>query len=397
MTEQIKKKCLTAYYKTDIEPTLDRLNQVKDIVINFETEGANRLMCALSMKHMDLEEIERLTEYISQARDKMNKELARLHKYENDFNLDFATDHNDYYNSVSKILRHMRSHISPLKTIFKKFCPRNHPTVTQCANFDIKQKSIFEESILGKGVYKGSLFDISTYPSAVQGLFNELNLFFKAEEECMNICTNILEEEKEIRKDPVKSKYLLDIYRRKAYKRMKSLIMLIPEDMVEVLKGINPAYMSYQKYASDEGFAQGEYHKHLSADMDQFCVIEHLTSPGNITLEEKALWGNNPKTIKKIKYVISHFDELLPSDFRQKHMGLYLYIFCQWALHNNVKRALEYFTAHYKGKYKVVKYTGVNKHNVDYNKNSEIVKKFLSNIKVLFADSNDEDLMEEIA
>lgn len=41
MTEQIKKKCLTAYYKTDIEPTLDRLNQVKDIVINFETEGAN--------------------------------------------------------------------------------------------------------------------------------------------------------------------------------------------------------------------------------------------------------------------------------------------------------------------------------------------------------------------
>ena len=45
----------------------------------------------------------------------------------------------------------------------------------------------------------------------------------------------------------------------------------------------------------------------------------------------------------------------------------------------------------------MVKYTGVNKHNVDYDKNSEIVKKFLSNIKVLFADSNDEDLMEEIA
>lgn len=397
MTETIKNKCLTAYYKTDIEPTLDRLNQVKDIVINFETEGTDRLMCALSMKHMDLEEIERLTEYISQARDKMNKELTRLHKYENDFNLDFATDHNDYYNSVSEILRHMRSHISPLKTIFKKFCPRNHPTVTQCANFDIKQKSVFEESILGKGVYNGSLFDISTYPSAVQGLFNELNLFFKAEEECMNLCTSILEEEKAIRKDPVKSKYLLDIYRRKAYKRMKSLIMLIPEDMVEVLKGINPDYMSYQKYASDEGFAQGEYHKHLSTDMDQFCVIEHLTSPGIITLEEKALWGNNPKTVKKIKYVISHFDELLPSNFQQKNMGLYLYIFCQWALQNNVKKALEYFTAHYKGRYNVVKYAAVNKHNVDYNKNSEIVKKFLSNITVLFAESNDEDLMEETA
>lgn len=32
MTDLVKTKCLTAYYNTDIEPTLDRLNQVKDIV-----------------------------------------------------------------------------------------------------------------------------------------------------------------------------------------------------------------------------------------------------------------------------------------------------------------------------------------------------------------------------
>ena len=62
MTETLRKKCLTAYYKTDIEPTLDRLNQVKDIVSNFELEGANRLMSALKMKHMDLDEIDRLAE-----------------------------------------------------------------------------------------------------------------------------------------------------------------------------------------------------------------------------------------------------------------------------------------------------------------------------------------------
>lgn len=397
MTDLIKKKCLTAYYNTDIEPTLQRLHQVKDIVSNFEVEGANRLMSALKMKHMDLEEIERLTEYISQARDKMSKELDRLHRYEKDFNKDFATDHNDYYNSVSEILRHMRSHMSPLKTILKKFCPRQHPTTSECAAYDIPQKSVFEESTLSKGIYEGNLFDLSSYPPIVQGLFNELIGFFKAEEECMNLCTEILQEEMDIRKDPVRSKCSLDTYRRKAYKRLRNQIFLLNEETINCLKEITPAYQRYLTYASDEGFAQGEFHKHNHADMEHFCIIECLTETAEITIEEKALWGNNPKTIKKIKYVISHFDELLPSDFRQKHMGLYLYIFCQWALHNNVKRALEYFTAHYKGKYKVVKYTGVNKHNVDYNKNSEIVKKFLSNIKVLFADSNDEDLMEEIA
>lgn len=52
-----KEKCLQAYYRTDIEPTLDRLNQIKDIVSNFEKNGANRLTCALEMKHKDLDEI----------------------------------------------------------------------------------------------------------------------------------------------------------------------------------------------------------------------------------------------------------------------------------------------------------------------------------------------------
>ena len=30
-----KEKCRQAYYRTDIEPTLDRLNQIKEIVSNF--------------------------------------------------------------------------------------------------------------------------------------------------------------------------------------------------------------------------------------------------------------------------------------------------------------------------------------------------------------------------
>lgn len=47
MTDNNKEKCRKAYYHTDIEPTLDRLNQVKEIVSNFEIEGADRLMSAL--------------------------------------------------------------------------------------------------------------------------------------------------------------------------------------------------------------------------------------------------------------------------------------------------------------------------------------------------------------
>lgn len=50
MTTDQKEKCRKAYYHSDIEPTLDRLNQIKEIVSNFEKDGANRLTCALGMK-----------------------------------------------------------------------------------------------------------------------------------------------------------------------------------------------------------------------------------------------------------------------------------------------------------------------------------------------------------
>ena len=394
MTTDQKEKCRKAYYHSDIEPTLDRLNQIKEIVSNFEKDGANRLTCALEMKHKDLDEIEQLSAFIAQARDKMEKELERLKKFEPAFNNQFATDHNNYYNSVSEVLRHIRSHLSPLKIILKKFCPRKHPSAKECEMYNISPKSVIDASLLGDEVYQPDLFELESFPPAVQGLYNEMIKFFKAEKECMDICTEILQEELAIRKDPIKSKYILDKYRQNAYKRMENAIMLISEDTIEYLKATTPAYQAYQHYASEEGFAQGEFHKQNCASMDHLCLIEAVTETEDITIKEKVLWGNNPKTIKKIRYVISHFDELLPADFKHKLMGMYEYIFSQWALPDNVKQAVEYFIEHYNGNYAPVKYAAVNKHSLEYNKSSEMVKDFISGINVLFANSNNAELMD---
>ena len=72
MTTDQKEKCRKAYYHSDIEPTLDRLNQIKEIVSKFEENGANRLTCALEMKHKDLDEIEQLSGFIAQACDPLS-------------------------------------------------------------------------------------------------------------------------------------------------------------------------------------------------------------------------------------------------------------------------------------------------------------------------------------
>lgn len=392
-----KEEVKQSYYYTDIEPTLDRLNTILDIAKNFEKEGASRLMCALSMKHMDIPEIERLGVYIAQAREKMEKELGRVRKYEKDFNAEFATDHNGYYNSVEEILKHIRSHMSPLKTILRKFCYRKQPSKSDMDFYHIPRQSVFDKSILSSGAFQPDLFDISEYPVEVQGLFSEMQKFFKAEVECMDICTGILEEELRIMKDPVQSKYLLDKYRRKAFEKLKNQIMLISDDVIENLKTLNPAYQRFSDYASEEGFAQGEFHKHNTADMDHFCLIEIATKNKDITNEEKSLWGDNPSLVKKIRYVIMHFDELLPKDFKHKMMGYYEYIFCQWALPGNIKRATGYFIKHYNGVHKTSKYAAVNKQSVHYYKDSDDVKDFIKNINLLLAASKQPELMDQSA
>ena len=43
---------------------------------------------------------------------------------------------------------------------------------------------------------------------------------------------------------------------------------------LNTLKEITPAYQRLKNYATDEAFAQEEFHKHNVADMDHFCLIE---------------------------------------------------------------------------------------------------------------------------
>ncbi len=387
-----KEEIRQAYYYTDIEPTLENLHDIIRISDIFIKEGGDRLMCAMDMRKWDLDEIERLTVYIIQSRQKMETELNRLKRYQEDFNDKFATDHNDYYNSVEIMLRRIRSHTSPLKNLLKMTCSQKHPNQKTCQHHHIKPKSVRKESVLASDTYQKPVFGIDdpTTPAQVAGLFHELNKFFANEKKCMEICLKVLNEEAEIRKDPVKSKYVLDKYRRKAFEKLRGQIMLISDDTISTLKEITPAYQRFKSFATDEAFAQEEFHKHNITDMDHFCLIELAVAKHNSKLDndELANWGDNPAWVKRIKYVIKHFDELLPSNFSHKMMGKFQYYFCKWALPGNISNATKYFIKHYNGKWKVSKYAAVNSHGKDYDQHSAEVIDFNIAIDTLLKNAN---------
>ena len=369
-----------SYYYKDFDPTLDNLNKVMKIIENYGDHGAQQLMYALQMNNIDIDEIDRLSIYIVDARERLEKELKRVKQFEKTFNQEFATDHNGYYNAVAELLRKMRSHLSVLKMVLSKTCPRKHPNKNVCHKYNIPSKSIYDKSMLALTDYQEDAFGLSSYPDEVNGLHTELLKLFNAENECFTICHNIIEEEEEIRKDPHWAKCLLDKYRNKAYKRLRSSIMLVSKEAIETLKTITPSYLSYQQASSEENFAANDFHEHNVIDMDHFCLIELMEKDNEFTDEEYALFGKAPETIRKVKKAIACFDDCLPDDFTKKKLGEYQYMFCKWAMPNNIKGMNEYLMKHYTGKYQLRKYGGVNKHSSKYDKNSPEVTVFYSRI-----------------
>ena len=103
-----------SYYYTDIEPDLEAFNQIIRICDGFEKDGGDKLAYALSLRHWNLDEIERLNRYLMQARHKMEEEVKRMERLADTFNEEFATDHNDLFDSAAVLLGKIRSHTSPL-------------------------------------------------------------------------------------------------------------------------------------------------------------------------------------------------------------------------------------------------------------------------------------------
>ena len=303
-----------------------------------------------------------------------------MKQFEKTFNQEFATDHNGYYNAVAELLRKMRSHMSVLKMVLNKTCPRNHPNKNICRKYNIASKSIYDESMLAITDYQEDAFGLSSYPDEVNGLHTELLKLFNAEKECFAICHSIIMEEEAIKKDPKRAKYLLDKYRMKTYQHFKNIVMLITDEYIEELKTITPAYISYQKSSSEENFAANDFHEHNNADMEHFCLIELSEKDKDFTNEDYALFGKAPETIRKVKKAIAFFDDCLPDDFTKKKLGEYQYMFCIWAMPNNIKGMNNYLIKHYSGKYKLTKYGGVSKHSSKYNKNAPEVTAFYSRI-----------------
>lgn len=375
------------YYSSVIDPTIDGLNEIVGICQNFKTDGEDRIMFAMKMRNWNIDDIERLEQYIMTACLRMQHSLTRVDTFGKEFNQQYATDENTYFDTVFQLMQRIKSFISPLRMLLKRTCNHHHPDKRTCAFYEIPTKSAVQESVLGGGTYHKAMFgmDDPSMPVEVRTFFTQLTTFFLLLGRCMRSCKKVLDDEKRVRNDPDLSLYVLKLYRKQCLKKLKSLLFLLTEDIIKAMEKSCPAYLAYQSSPSEEIFAQNEFHRHTINDMDHFCTIEYYRAmhDHNFDSEELSLWGNNPETIERVRRVVEHFDELLPEDFTQKMMGKYMCYFCQWALPGNIKAGTTYFQNHYHGRWRTVKYGAVNHHVASYNKNDKEVVNFVHAINNL--------------
>jgi len=353
------------YYTAKIYDPVEGLNQIFQAALKFKVE---RFLYALEYKNWDEQKIELMGNEVATYRKKLENEYSRLVDFAKVFNKEFATMNNKCFSSALTMLRKLRSGISETKRLFARFCPRAHKDKLFNA---IKNKpvSAYEYAYISSDTYQLPLFEFEGYPACVSGLYNEMEKFFLLLVRCIQLSKQVLDDEKKIKSDNKYCKYLLDEFKNKVIREIADIIMMIPQDSEYLSEEKNPAIASRNHYENDEAWAPVGFHNYSKTEVKQLIIKQLLDEEeGNdLTRIEKLLFGNDEQKVHKYRYIIKHFDELIPEDYHRKNLpAKYIQMFFQFVgiPYKMESDAVDYFNNMYLSssthKFKTVTYQAVN-------------------------------------
>lgn len=391
----IERTAKKSYYSTNIEISLDWIQQVHNMLDVFEKDGEERIKYVLDLKCRNNKQIQSWNRVLRDANQKMQNESERIKELGEPYVKKWATECKGHFSAALAVLTNCRSHMSALKSILKRSCPSKHPTSREQIIHNIPSRSVFNESPLVGGPYQGSLYAFtSDYYQDIEIEFCELvKRFFDLQLDCIEYCQEIIEQEKEQMQDGQGCLHLLKMDVRDCIERMNNCVYLVTSEMIATLKNVNPIYQERQKYATLEDFAKAGYHKYNTNACVHYALIDHYDNfhEKGITMEDRSLFGDNPDEIRNIYYVVEHFDEILPPDLRQTQFGDYIYCFCKWALNSNISKAFKFFEKNYKGKFKLIGYKAVSCRSADSAKNKKVLPDLNSAIQTLLKHKDEDE------
>lgn len=325
---------------------------VDEIIDSIEHFNQDIYKYALHNSHYGNEgKVQILALEVNSKRINIEKEYLRLYDYSLNFNKEFVFEDNKIFATSLRLFRKLRTSISSTKDLFLQFCPYKHDKLRRYQLYRIERPNIFNTSLIAsKAEISKDLFDLDSYKPVVKQLLEEMTSFFDIIIKSMRLCKNIIDEEAKIKAD---SKQCLAIYNRfkeKVLLETKLIRDMLTDEQAKSLKENNPMVKLRDKYGNDEGYAQAGFHNGSIADtrndviLDAYYVKKHL----GLTKYEQAIWGKDVELVKKLRFAIDHFDELIPDYSTRQHIdGKYIALLAKWCGESDLDAFSEYFNEIY--------------------------------------------------
>lgn len=387
----------------------EEMNLILKFISSFDV---SKLLYAINGKHQREEDIIGLTIAIQDYKIKLSRQKIYLFRFGKTFNKKFANEDNKCFDTSIKLSRRMRSGLSGIKkAIIKPFVKVTRKRLPD----GTPNPSILERSMISTENYCADLYGLASYPDCVKELFKEMLEFYEILDECIAESKRVLKEEKEVKADERLCLERLIDDCEKSRKNQVHIIEAIEKDptfreTIKKTKSLsgddnNPVLKSFKKNSMSGTFARAFFHNCSPSDIGKITLYKawNESNVDPMLMLAHTVFGDDDDKIRRINYVISCFDQLLPATCKRGTIPAYrLYVFMDWCGEViGVKSFLNYFNKYYRqygGKWKTIGESAINSaKNRQYNHKfmqscEQTRNSMLKDINNLLSDFNDTEV-----
>ena len=175
------------------EETLRKLNE------KFKPVAEDRFLYSLQQKRWTIEEVHTFNARLQISYSYTQNEYERIQELRKTYNREYPTNHKKYLSTAIELMGKIRSTLSGYKKIVDGFRPRKK------RGRKVKEGvTDYDRTSLFRGTYSQDAFGWEAYPDKeiVKDMLKNLNDYLKLARMCLELCLEVIDEEKEIRNTP---------------------------------------------------------------------------------------------------------------------------------------------------------------------------------------------------
>ena len=334
------------------EETLRKLDE------KFKPVAEDRFLYSLQQKHWTIEEVHTFNARLQISYDYTLKEYERIKELRKTYNKEYPTNHRKYFSTAIELMRKMRSTLSAYKKITHEFQQKKK------RGRKLKEGlTAYDRTSLYNGEYSQDLFLWDTYPdNAVREMYKNLNDYLELAGKCLDLCLEVIEEEKAVRSDP---EWAYALYQ-DSFNRTVSDQRRMIEWMKQKDENVDHEIVKAMEEAEDvKQLIAGLYHTFNHSDFNFYCACKTISDgrKAGLTPEEATLFGKDSIVkVTRIQTLLDHILEL--TEQRDDAIGwegmldgefvMHLLFWCGWNGSKN-EALLNYVTKRCEGKIRVTK------------------------------------------